>query len=168
MTTSSSSCYSTSYTDNRDPLSGMDSPQTAWDKNVRHGDSNSSSSSSSSSSSDCTSTEEEESDDEGTSHTSVLSAVQRDRTAEHLDGFFRNNLSLVLEEQREQERSFQRVNATVAARQLDKKPRRQLSEDSLSKSLSSTDSSTSSSSSMKGPRPAYSEANMHNSLGYLP
>ena len=84
--------------------------------------------------------------------------------------------------------SFHNVNATVARQsskagvtgQQHQQPQKQqqqgkgalISADSLSSSESSSSSSDISEDSMahgrKGPRPAYSMSNMHNSLGYLP
>lgn len=100
--------------------------------------------------------------------------------AEHVDGFFRN-LNMNPEEHnnnittKNAPGSFPKVNHG----QMMVKSGSRLSLDSLSSSSSeaSTASSSSSSSDLsvdsmvngrKGPRPAYSEANMQNSLGYLP
>ena len=64
--------------------------------------------------------------------------------------------------------SFHKVNATVSSKQLVTSSA--VSMDSLSSSEESESDEDLSDDSVvkKGPRPAYSEANMHNSLGYLP
>ena len=135
---------------------------------------------------------ESESDDGGggtTSNTSVLSVVvARDRGnrakttassasvssgskgAEHVDGFFRN-LNAV---QDNAKTSFQDANVKVArknavtagANSNDSLSSDEEEEEEDDSSLSAD--SVASDGVRKGPRPAYSEANMQNSLGYLP
>ncbi|XP_059090987.1 uncharacterized protein LOC131886615 [Tigriopus californicus] len=115
-------------------------------------------------------------------HSSLTSSKSRSigKGAEHVDGFFRN-LNMNPEEQnKELGNDFPANNGTKSFREVNNaKSGSRLSLDSLSSSSSSSSSSTESSSSSelsvdsmvngrKGPRPAYSEANMQNSLGYLP
>ena len=107
----------------------------------------------------------------------ALQSNKKKDAAEHVDGVFRNlqmtsssanSVRMMSASSRSRSSSsFQKVNRTVASRQ---KPI-VLSMDSLTSTSSSSSSSSMSEDSVsgrKGPRPAYSEANMHNSLGYLP
>ena len=122
--------------------------------------------------------------------TAARSVTSSSQGPEHMDGFFRN-LSLDEDEAADtgNKPKFRSFNQTVSSRQ-----RSRISEDSLSSSSGSEDEESADEDETgrrggksrlsrsqenlsddsvaegrsKGPRPAYSESNMHNSLGYLP
>ena len=177
-------------------LSNIDSPQTAWrrkQEQLQHKNNNNStsrngnivtSSTSEEEKTDDVSSEEEEEEEEEYTFPSVISRKSNDKNspAEHVDGFFRNlNMDKhgsddVLAINRK--KSFHHMNASVALKQRktgsSSKSPTEKSAVSMD-SLSTTDSCSSNEDGVnrregheRGPRPAYSESNMHNSLGYLP